>query len=142
MADKRKTKGRKNLAQDNSGRSLVKKVAKAVITSTSVFFLLTLVFAFVLTKTEVPETLQSILPFCACAASGLVGGIITAKNIGAKTLLFCLASSAIQSFAVGVILLLTVGNVGIKTLLAFAVTFLAYSAGAFWTMNRKPKRKV
>ena len=143
MPEKRKkTKNKTNISQNNSKKYVAKKIISAAVCALAVFFALMFAFSMLASKHEVSESIMSVLPFAACAVSGLVGGALVAKNITSKTLVTSLIGSLVQSVVICVVLLLTVDDLGLKTLLAFAVIYLSWALGAIWKMNRKPKRKI
>lgn len=143
MAENRKKQsGRKNPSSSNSNGSVSKKLIKATVFSSAVFFVLIFIFSLAASRREIPDSVMSVLPFAAGAASGFAGGRMIAKSFSDKTLIYCLICAAVQSVAVSIVLLLTVGNIGLKTLIFFVLIFVFYSLGAFWKRSRKPKRKI
>lgn len=142
MPEKRKSKKRTNQNIDNSRNNIIKSVLLSAILSVAVFFLMMIVFSVLITKREISGVITKILPFVCCAVSGFIGGLIIASSVKKRTLLFCAASSLAQSLIICAVLFATVGNIGLKTLLAGVVIFLFSAVGAILKLNKKPKRKI
>lgn len=141
MPQKKKSK-RKSSVQDNSKMGLVKISAISALVSTAVFFLLVLVFCAVVTKKDVSPSVVSVMPFFACALAGFIGGKMIAKGSGKTKLIQSVLSSVFVIFVISIVLFLTVGTIGLRTLAAFGTVLLFYVIGAFLKVRRKPKRKI
>ena len=142
MSDKRKKSKRKSVKNENNAKYTIKSLSVSLVCALAAFFSIILLTSFIATKKDLSQTLMKTIPFLACALSGFAGGIITAKQLSNNTVMFSTLSAALESIVIGIVLFISVGDIGLKTLFASAVTVLFSVVGAVLKKNRKPKRKI
>ena len=68
---KKKSKSRANISQNDSKKYVLKKIISAAVCALAVFFALMFAFSLLASTHEITGSIMSVLPFAACAVSGL-----------------------------------------------------------------------
>lgn len=120
----------------------VKPFIISSVISCLMFFVLMIIFSLIATKVEMPDTITICLPFMFVSASSFIGAGIYAKNGKMKMILSAIILSSAQCLIICIMLLLCVHNIGLKTMVTYAVSFVSSFAGIYIVKNKKPKRKI
>lgn len=106
------------------------------------FFVLMIIFSLIATKIEMTDIVTSCLPFLFVAISSFVGAAFYAKSGNMKMIISAIILSSAEGFVLSVVLLLTVHNLGLKTIVAYILSAVSSFVGIYIVKNKKPKRKI
>ena len=137
-----KSKKRKRTQENDSiVKSTVKKTATGTAVGALVFFVLLLLSAIITVKAQLSSSMQNILPFISVALSCFLGAYVTGRLIRKNGLAYGAVTSLAESLVICVVLLVVNREVGLRTLIMFAVSLISGMTGGVTAVNKKVKRK-
>lgn len=138
----KKNKKKKNLSNDNSKKSIMKKITIGAVAGVCLFFTFMLIFSAITVKIDLSESIKMFLPFTAIALSSFVGGYISSKMIKNNGFINGSITAAAEMLLICISLFLFNDNIGLKTAIAFLIMLITGATGGVFAVSKKPKRKI
>ena len=135
MSEKRNRK--KRSADDNPKKLLAKRIAVGCVIGIIAFFIMIWLTALAVVKAGLSDTIQVFLVFASAFLSAFLGAFSSCRLIKEKGLAMGIFTSLPIIFIICVILMITVKDIGLKTLLMAVLMIAGGGMGGVLAVNSK-----
>ena len=121
----------------NAGNNLQRKILKSSIVSLIVFFTVLIITAFIMTRSGVSETMQTIITMTASLVSPFLGAFLSLGKSREKGLMTGILMSLPSAVIVSAVLLILFGEIGLRTIIMSLAMLLGGALGGIARVNQR-----